>query len=181
MERVIEFYTDDTEVWYRDADGVSRLEEGSQIVNDLLDEVEDMYPQAARALKECYAKSAPYPPYYNYKRARRFCKCNFGALDHTKEDIDSGVFNFERISCPLRGECPYDGIICMPKMDQRLSEAEKRVMRLVCEGRSNAEIAGELYLSPNTVKRHISTSYIKVGVRNRAEFVKYAQDNRIFS
>ena len=179
-QRVIEFYTDDAEVWYRDADGVSRLEEGSQIVNELLDDIGDMFPQAAKALEDCYRSSSYNIPYYKFLRARRFCKCNFGTLDHTKEDIDVGLFNFERVSCPLRGECQWEGIICMPKMDSRLSEAEKRVMRLVCDGRSNAEIAGELYLSPNTVKRHISTSYIKVGARNRAEFVKYAKDNNIF-
>lgn len=180
MERVVEFFTDEAEVWYKDANGVSRLEEGSQMVSDLLDDVVDLYPQAAKALEDCYRSSSFNIPYYKFLRARRFCKCNFGMLDHTSEDIDDGVYHFERIPCPLRGECPYDGVICMPKMDTKLSEAQKRVMNLVCEGRRNDEIAKELFISPNTVKRHISNSYVKVGARNRAEFVKKAKDNGIF-
>ena len=180
MDGVMEFYTNDDDVWVQGDEGMTRLEEGSPLVGLCLEKIDGLYPKADEALKECYSKSASNVPYYNYLRARRFCKCNFGHLDHTKEDIEGAAFNFERVSCPLRGECKYEGVICLPERETRLSDAEKRVMRLVCIGRSNTEIAEELYLSPNTVKRHISTSYIKAGVRNRAEFIKYANDNSVF-
>ena len=62
---------------------------------------------------------------------RRFCKCNFGELDNTSRDIDKkGGFNFERVKCPMRGECKYEGIICNPQFNSRISDAEMRVMRL---------------------------------------------------
>lgn len=175
---MVGFFTSDSEVWCKTEDGMERLDEKSPFVGVINERVEQLYPQADMALRECYSKAFMNTPYYNYLRARRFCKCNFGALDHTVADESEG-FHFERISCPLRGECKHEGIICLPKMETRLSEAENRVMRLVCEGKSNMEIADELYLSPNTVKRHISTSYIKVGVRNRADFVRYASSHDI--
>ena len=176
----LEFYTSDTDVWYEDEDGMHKVGIGDEIVGWLNERITSLYPEADNALSECYAKSVRSTPYYNYLRARRFCKCNFSSLDHTKKDISANGFGFEKVPCPLRGECKYEGVICQPRMNTRLSDAEERVMRLVCEGRSNMEIADELFLSPNTIKRHISTAYIKTGTRNRAEFVKYAKDNNFF-
>lgn len=175
-----EFFVNGDEVWYQSENGLQPLVEGSPMVQMMLERIKELYPKAYRELCQCYEKSKPNVPYFNFLVVRRFCKCNFGNLDHTKRDISGAVFNFERVPCPLMGECPHEGIICMPKMESSLSDAERRVMKLVCEGRSNSEIADELYLSPNTVKRHISTSYIKTKTRSRAEFVKYAKDNSIF-
>ena len=50
-----------------------------------------------------------------------------------------------------------------------LTPAELRVVQLVATGRSNGEIAGELYLSRYTVETHLKRVFRKVGVRNRAE------------
>lgn len=177
---VMEFFISGDEVFYQSENGLQSLVEGSPVVPLMIERIRELYPQAYRALCQCYEKSKANRPYFQFLIVRRFCKCNFGNLDHTKRDVTSGVFNIERVSCPLQGECAYEGIICMPKMDSRLSDAEKRVMKLVCDGRSNTEIAEALYLSPNTVKRHISSAYIKTNSRNRADFVKYAKDHNLF-
>ena len=177
----MEMFTNNDEVWYLTSGGVEPLKEGSPVVDAMDGRIRELYPEASEALDTCYAKSVDNLPYFKFLRVRRFCKCNFGSLDHTKEDVDAGLFNFERISCPLRGECPYERVICLPKMDTRLSEAERRVMRLVCDGMGNREIADGLYLSPNTVKRHISMAFLKTKTRSRTEFIKYANDNSIFT
>lgn len=180
MEGVTEFFTSGDEVWYITDKGFMPLKESSPIIAPMIEKIRELYPKAYAALARCYANSALNIPYFNFLVVRRFCKCNFGTLDHTKKDIASNAFNFEHVSCPLRGECPYETVICSPQINTQLSDAEKRVMRLVCEGRSNAEIAHLLYLSPNTIKRHIASSYIKVGARNRADFVQYANKNNLF-
>jgi DNA-binding NarL/FixJ family response regulator len=50
-----------------------------------------------------------------------------------------------------------------------LSEREKEILRLVALGRDNTEIAQELYLSPSTVKNHVSSILEKLGVDGRVQ------------
>jgi DNA-binding NarL/FixJ family response regulator len=52
--------------------------------------------------------------------------------------------------------------------DHRLSAREVDVLRLVGQGRSNEEIASELFLSVRTVERHLSNVYSKIGAHGRA-------------
>jgi len=60
-----------------------------------------------------------------------------------------------------------------------LSEREMQVLRLVAEGKSNAEIGKELHLSPTTVRNHVSTILSKLGFSNRIEAAIYAVRNHI--
>ena len=55
-----------------------------------------------------------------------------------------------------------------------LTEREVEVLRLIAAGRSNQEIAEELYISPHTVVRHVSNIFAKTGSSNRAEAASYA-------
>ncbi len=56
----------------------------------------------------------------------------------------------------------------------QLTEREQEVLRLLTQGCSNSEIAGELYLSTNTVKTHIRSILNKFGVDRRIQAVVYA-------
>ena len=55
-----------------------------------------------------------------------------------------------------------------------LTEQEQRVLRLVAQGRTNAEIAKELFISPKTASVHVSNILRKVGVPNRAAAAAWA-------
>jgi DNA-binding NarL/FixJ family response regulator len=55
-----------------------------------------------------------------------------------------------------------------------LTEREGDVLRLVAGGRTNSEIAAELYVAEATVKTHINNLFAKTHVRSRAEAVQYA-------
>ena len=46
-----------------------------------------------------------------------------------------------------------------------LTETERRVAELAAQGRSNKEIAAELYMGVSTVEMHLSRVYRKLGVR----------------
>jgi len=56
-----------------------------------------------------------------------------------------------------------------------LTAREAEVLALVADGRSNPEIAGELFLGVSTVKTHINAIFAKLGVRTRARAVALAR------
>jgi LuxR family maltose regulon positive regulatory protein len=62
------------------------------------------------------------------------------------------------------------------RLPEGLSERELEVLRLVASGRSNREIARELYVSLGTVKTHINNTYRKLGVNSRTRAVARARD-----
>lgn len=179
-----EFYTIDSEVWYVTSDGRNeRLDESKEdIIAYILDRMMECYPEAYKALSENYRKSAANVSYYRFLIAKRFCKCNFGKLDTAELDCNqSNAFSFEKVQCPLRGECPFEGVVCMPKFNSQLSSKELEVMRLIYEGCSNDEVADRMYLSPFTVKNHIKSVYSKLGIHEKSEFIQYANKNHLFS
>jgi DNA-binding CsgD family transcriptional regulator len=55
-----------------------------------------------------------------------------------------------------------------------LTGREVEVLRLIAAGQSNRAIAQALFISPNTVLRHVSNIFAKTGVANRAEAAAYA-------
>lgn len=57
---------------------------------------------------------------------------------------------------------------------QALSEREREVLRRVAGGYTNAEIAGDLFLSVKTVETYRSRGMAKLGVETRAQLVKSA-------
>jgi DNA-binding NarL/FixJ family response regulator len=60
-----------------------------------------------------------------------------------------------------------------------LSERELDVVRLVAQGRSNAEIAAGLYLSEATIKSHIARILARLGLRDRVQVAVFAYEHGI--
>jgi LuxR family maltose regulon positive regulatory protein len=99
-----------------------------------------------------------------------------------------------RRRCAKRGPTPYLNILLtafqqeskayhlakeVPKaqpLPEPLSERELEVLQLLAQGASNHEIAQQLVIALDTVKRHVSHIFAKLGVTNRVQAVKQADD-----
>lgn len=58
----------------------------------------------------------------------------------------------------------------------QLTAREREILELVAAGRSNGDIAGQLFLSPKTVRNNVSNIFTKLQVSGRAEAVIAARD-----
>ncbi len=79
------------------------------------------------------------------------------------------AFQQERVVHAQVGELTKTQLLPEP-----LSEREREVLQLLARGASNQEIAQELVIAVDTVKRHISHIFSKLGVKNRVQAVRQA-------
>jgi DNA-binding CsgD family transcriptional regulator len=92
-----------------------------------------------------------------------------------KVALDDALTIFERLPAPLwadkcREEVRRLGL--RPSRDGGLTDTEHKVAELVAAGRTNKEVAAELFLSVKTVESNLSRIYRKLGVRSRTELAQ---------
>ena len=88
-----------------------------------------------------------------------------------REAIQAALDGFEELGAATwvekaRGEL---GRIGGRTREEGLTPAERRVVALVAEGRTNREVAAALFVTERTVASHLSHVYAKLGVRSRTE------------
>jgi len=91
-----------------------------------------------------------------------------------RETLDLAIEGFERLGAHLwvdraRAE---QGRIGGRTSIEGLSETELRVAQLVAEGRSNKEVAAELFVSVRAVEANLSRVYAKLGIESRTELAR---------
>jgi DNA-binding CsgD family transcriptional regulator len=99
---------------------------------------------------------------------------------HGKLDPDDGVLADR--SEDLLTEAEYALMLTAPRSPQhlaprgsgQLSARERELVILVAQGRTDAEIAGQLYISIRTVRSHLDRIRDKTGCRRRADLTRLA-------
>ena len=69
-----------------------------------------------------------------------------------------------------------DGPAAPPRPFTSLSDRELEVLDLIAAGRKNADIARRLFISPNTVRNHITNIFAKLQVEDRSEAIVRARE-----
>lgn len=106
-----------------------------------------------------------------FERARKAGVRGYLLKDSPIEELVSSIrtiMDGRRIYAPELVDIAYgDGDVT----ENPLTDRESQVLGLIAEGRTTKEIAGELYLTPGTVRNYISTILEKLDVGNRIEAI----------
>jgi DNA-binding NarL/FixJ family response regulator len=113
--------------------------------------------------------------------------CGYLLKDASVVDILAGVraaASGESMISPRMAKALLEQVRRHERSDGRrqiesLSSREREVLRLVVEGKDNATIASELFISPYTVKNHISNILLKLNVNNRIQAAVLAVRDRL--
>jgi DNA-binding NarL/FixJ family response regulator len=61
---------------------------------------------------------------------------------------------------------------------EALTPSELRIVRLAADGRTNREIAHELYVTLKTVEGHLSRAYTKLGIDGRGQLTRVLEGEK---
>jgi len=102
-----------------------------------------------------------------------------GAAGYITKEKATGMIG-EAVSAVARGEGRwFVSVEREPSLIEHLTAREKDVLKLLAEGCSNPEIAGQLFLAENTVRKHASRVYEKLGVSSAREAIACVWQNGI--
>ena len=106
-----------------------------------------------------------------YRLRKRSCKCGpTPYLDTLLTAFQQESKTHERVGESIKKQ----------PLPEPLSERELQVLQLLARGASNQEIAQELVIVVDTVKRHVSHIFSKLGVNNRVQAVRQARALGLF-
>ena len=93
-----------------------------------------------------------------------------------RASLEAALAMFEELGAPLWGQRARAEIARLggrrAQDRDELTETERRIAELAAGGRSNREIAGELFVSERTVESNLTRAYRKLGVRSRTELAR---------
>lgn len=113
-----------------------------------------------------------------FSRARKAKVAGYLLKDSPIEELADAIraiMKGRKMYAPELVDLAYDEVEENP-----LTERETEVLRLVAEGKTTKEIAGELYLAPGTVRNYISTILDKLDVGNRIEAIVHSKEKGWF-
>ncbi len=97
-----------------------------------------------------------------------------GAAGQLRQEARAGRLDAESVNAVLAAAGHRPSRRAAPSAG--LTAREVEVLRLVAQGRSNREIAAELFIAEKTARNHVERVYAKLGVNNRTQATLAAID-----
>lgn len=180
MENIEFFVGSDGNVWLRLGRESRMLStKDNDIIELVRDNIIKFYPDAYNRLKEMFKDFSFNKWMMNYKIVDRFIRCNMGADNLQKFDIEDGFLNLEEVKCPLHGICKDENVVCRPSCRTVFSKAENDVVILYAQGYNIDEIAAKLKKDRSTVNNQIWKVTRRLGLDSRRKLTKLAVDNKL--
>jgi DNA-binding CsgD family transcriptional regulator len=104
-------------------------------------------------------------------------KCMFAQLDGNPDiDVNGDILNTEYVQCPKRGACKHEGIACnkLTICNAKITKSQERVVNHC--SLSYKEIAGKLFISVQTVKRHMQDVLKETGIPDKTNLALTANE-----
>lgn len=121
--------------------------------------IETVYPEAYRCLYQEHIKSERNKLFHKFLITEQFIRCNFGSNDTLSYDIDGGRMNLEHVSCPMRGICSLENVVCNPRLASPFFPKEE-------------EVAKMLGKSKNTIQAQLRNMTRRLGLRTSRDIIK---------
>jgi DNA-binding CsgD family transcriptional regulator len=159
-------------------------------VNGELGRLDLPLPRAPHRSVDCFATPVEFT--VNGERMR-VCVLQEAAVDHDREGqdlltaieaimADSASWFTRTVLDKLKAIRRPDALSALADHGRDLdllSDREREVLGLICEGKSSTAIGETLGLSENTVRNHIAAVYRKIGVNRRSEAIIWARERGI--
>lgn len=100
---------------------------------------------------------------------KTLASCRFGGLNMEPDFDEHGNAQHDYIDCPLRGNCPGDGIVCLPPEinGHELSDIELTILRECVSDKKNYAIALDLNMAEGTFNVLKNKTYKSIDVPNK--------------
>lgn len=127
-----------------------------------------------RAFESWRTLEAPYEEARTRVLIGRACRL-LGDVEAADIEVDAAAEIFRRLGAAADLER-----LNRSRGTHQLTEREMQVLRLIAAGKTNRDIASDLYVSPRTIDRHVSNILSKLDVPSRAAATAYAYDHQLF-
>ena len=113
-----------------------------------------------------------------YERIEARVRATLGEAAFEEARAEGRAMDFERaVEYALSEEEQAPPTSSVPEYPAGLTAREVEVLRLAAQGMTSAQVAQELYLSPRTVHRHLTSIYNKLGTNSRAAATRFASEH----
>lgn len=173
IDKGVEFFKEGSALYCSYNSTVYKWPDFPSYVKDKIEEEILRSPEAIKALSEL---SGLTPDMYMYK----FIWCRFGGLDDEADiDVTGEVFSSDYVECPIRGQCPAEGRLCLSLQVKNGYLTKRELDVLKRAGKPDKIIADELHISVETVNSHWLNIRQKTELENKSQLAIFASQKGI--